>query len=166
VEIMAFANKLLELLTPAGQPLRLAVPFNRRGPPVGVRVVPTAPALGPALAEAVAALAQAGHHNQAIIARTPEHAAEVAQALRAAGVVGATLATAAGESYAGGLVVLPVHLAKGLEFDAVVVAGADDAHYSGGEFDGRLLYVAATRALHALEFVCVGAPNVFVELAR
>jgi DNA helicase-2/ATP-dependent DNA helicase PcrA len=169
VEIMQFANRLLELIAPPGrpgQPVRLALPFNRHGPPVGVHVVPTAEALGPALAARLAALAQAGHHNLAVIARTPEHAAEVAQALGAAGVAGALLAAQAGAAYAGGVVVLPVYLAKGLEFDAVVVAGADDTHYSGGEFDGRLLYVAATRALHALEFVCVGAPNVFVELAR
>ena len=63
------------------------------------------------------------------------------------------------------MLVLPVHLAKGMEFEAVLLAGADEVNYPSAEFEGRLLYVAATRALHALEVYSVGAPSALLELA-
>jgi DNA helicase IV len=47
----------------------------------------------------------------------------------------------------------------------VLIAGADEATYASSEYDGRLLYVAATRALHALLIFAVGAPNALIELA-
>ena len=58
--------------------------------------------------------------------------------------------------YRGGLVILPVHLAKGMEFEAALVVDSDVATYSASEFDGRLLYVAVTRALHALHVFWCG----------
>lgn len=55
-------------------------------------------------------------------------------------------------SYDGGVCVLPVALAKGLEFDAVIVCDADNKTYSKDNIlDMKLLYVALTRALHELE---------------
>lgn len=51
-----------------------------------------------------------------------------------------------------GLVVLPVYMAKGMEFDAVVVMDADEKTYLD-ERDRQLLYVCASRALHHLCFV-------------
>ena len=46
-------------------------------------------------------------------------------------------------------------MAKGLEFDEVVVADADKNTY-GAEFDRGLLYVACTRAMHRLTVIGVG----------
>lgn len=48
-----------------------------------------------------------------------------------------------------GVAVIPSYAAKGLEFDVVIVYGADTMSYST-EFDRRLLYIACTRALHQL----------------
>lgn len=48
-----------------------------------------------------------------------------------------------------GISIVPVYMAKGLEFDAVIVYGADDADYNT-EYDKKLLYVACTRPLHKL----------------
>ena len=62
-------------------------------------------------------------------------------------------------SYRGGVIVLPVALAKGLEFDAAVVVDADAATYGPAAFDARLLYVALTRAMHALRVVWAGSPS-------
>jgi DNA helicase-2/ATP-dependent DNA helicase PcrA len=62
-------------------------------------------------------------------------------------------------------VILPVHLAKGMEFEAVLLAGADERNYPATEFEGRLLYVAATRALHRLEIFAAGAANAYLALA-
>ena len=48
-----------------------------------------------------------------------------------------------------GVFVIPVYMAKGLEFDAVSVCDADASNYSDKD-DRNLLYVACTRALHRL----------------
>ena len=52
------------------------------------------------------------------------------------------------EVYRGGVVVIPAYLAKGLEFDAVLVPFAGAADY--GEEERGLLYTICTRALHEL----------------
>ncbi len=49
------------------------------------------------------------------------------------------------------VVVSPIILTKGLEFDAVIVAKAGANNYNDTEFDRMLLYLACTRARHRLE---------------
>ncbi len=53
------------------------------------------------------------------------------------------------EEYHEGVVIIPSYLAKGLEFDAVLVSSAEKEEYSAPE-DRRLLYTVCTRALHEL----------------
>lgn len=50
------------------------------------------------------------------------------------------------------LLVVPSHLAKGLEFDAVIVA-AFDTPFFNTKIDRKLLYVALTRAMHELYLI-------------
>ena len=45
-----------------------------------------------------------------------------------------------------GVFIIPVYMAKGLEFDAVIICDADSQNYYD-EDDRSLLYVACTRAL-------------------
>ena len=52
--------------------------------------------------------------------------------------------------FKGGVMVLPIEYAKGLEFDAVIVFDASETNYPKEDGYARLLYVAATRALHEL----------------
>jgi len=54
-----------------------------------------------------------------------------------------------------GIFIIPVYLAKGLEFDAVLICDANSENYSAKE-DKKLLYVASTRALHHLGVYGVG----------
>jgi DNA helicase-2/ATP-dependent DNA helicase PcrA len=164
-EIIAFANRLLEVLSPASRPPLLARPFERHGAAVQVRRLDAPADLGPALAEAVRRHQAQGFENIAIVARTAERCQALADRLAAAGLTGVLVAPAAGAGYVGGLVILPVALAKGMEFEVVLVAEADSATYPATEFDGRLIYVAATRALHALELFAAGPLNVHGERA-
>lgn len=54
--------------------------------------------------------------------------------------------------YNGGISILTSYLAKGLEFDAVIINDASEVKYdSNSEIDMHLLYVAMTRALHELD---------------
>lgn len=52
-----------------------------------------------------------------------------------------------------GVMVLPIQLTKGLEFDAVILWNPDENAYREQEGDAKLLYVAVTRALHELHIV-------------
>lgn len=59
--------------------------------------------------------------------------------------------------YDGGVVILPVELSKGIEFQAVIIVNASEKNFDiSVEYDGRLLYVALTRALHILHIYSVG----------
>ncbi|MCL2407509.1 MAG: UvrD-helicase domain-containing protein [Defluviitaleaceae bacterium] len=58
--------------------------------------------------------------------------------------------------------VCPVYLAKGLEFDNVIIWGADSSNYSS-EYDRNVLYVAASRALHRLYILHSGELTGFLK---
>lgn len=60
------------------------------------------------------------------------------------------------QSYYGGAVVMPVHLAKGLEFDCVIMAGVSSQNYPASKEHAKLLYVGITRAMHRLALLFVG----------
>ena len=61
-----------------------------------------------------------------------------------------------------GVVIMPIYMAKGLEFDAVIVLHATAKRYRDA-FDRQLLYIAATRALHRLSFYGVGKLTAFLD---
>jgi len=54
-----------------------------------------------------------------------------------------------------GTLITPVYMAKGLEFDAVLIYNVDDIHYQSND-DKKLLYIASTRALHRLALFYMG----------
>jgi DNA helicase-2/ATP-dependent DNA helicase PcrA len=54
------------------------------------------------------------------------------------------------KEYRSGVVLVPSYLSKGLEFDAVFIADANNANYKDNELDTKLLYVSMTRPLHQL----------------
>jgi len=180
-EITAFANRVLSSLARiegrTGTAERLAQAFDRHGaPPVVERVERPGDQLATVKGIVDALLAE-GRRSVAVIAKTPQRAREIYDALEGLGVartsdvarphggVGGAervrpshvaLMTQADYEYLGGVVVVPVALAKGLEFDAAVVVDAAAETYSGSAFDGRLLYVALTRAMHALYVTLCG----------
>lgn len=53
------------------------------------------------------------------------------------------------EEYQGSVIIIPSYLAKGLEFDGVLVISAEDTDYTKTE-DRKMLYTVCTRALHEL----------------
>lgn len=66
------------------------------------------------------------------------------------------------KSFSKGVLLLPVHLAKGIEFDHVIVPFATERNYKT-ELDKHLLYIACTRAMHRLEVSFAGSPSKFVS---
>lgn len=60
-----------------------------------------------------------------------------------------------------GTTITPVYMAKGLEFDAVMVYGTDKINYKT-EYDKKILYIACTRALHRLSLYYTGEISNFL----
>ncbi|MFD2611756.1 HelD family protein [Paenibacillus gansuensis] len=158
MEIIDFANEVL--LRGSGAPL-LAVPVFRSGQDVGVHYA--APKQrGAELARLVRGLGETAAKTIAVIGRTAAACRELQRELAAEGIE-ASLLDAKQSAYGGGLSVVPVYLAKGLEFDAVVIADADERNYRGRPADAKLLYVACTRALHELHLLYSGTVSPLVK---
>ncbi|WP_027482046.1 HelD family protein [Deinococcus pimensis] len=101
-------------------------------------------------ARAVRAAREAGFENVGVIVRHARDCETVARALGERDIDAAPIDTEQ-KRYAGGVVVIPPNLSKGLEFDAAVIVGADTASYPHDvEYETRLMYVAVTRGMHAL----------------
>ncbi|GGD79473.1 HelD family protein [Paenibacillus nasutitermitis] len=69
------------------------------------------------------------------------------------------------EKFIEGVIVTTVHAAKGLEFDKVIVPFADSSNYKT-EMDRSLLYIACTRAMHALALTFHAEPSSFYSEAE
>jgi DNA helicase IV len=144
-QILDFASLLLPAIAPG-----LAPATSIRQEPGSLVVSPvTAGALPAAVAQAAAAaLGQAG--SVAVIAADDQVAA-ISAMLAEAGLPHAVLDTGAD----GQLTVVPVTLAKGLEFDQVIVV--EPARIAGAESRGlQRLYVALTRAVSRLTVLHTG----------
>ena len=64
--------------------------------------------------------------------------------------------------YEQGVVVVPSYLAKGIEFDAVIIYDASK-HVYGDESLRRIFYTACTRAMHDLQLYSVGEPTPLLQ---
>ena len=64
---------------------------------------------------------------------------------------GLELVTSVDQSY-GKICIIPSYIAKGLEFDAVIIPDYNAKNYKSF-LDNNLLYVACTRALHELVLI-------------
>ena len=92
-----------------------------------------------------------GHQSVALICKTTAEAKNIQQALLEHSIP-VQLLTEDESINQQVLLVVPSHLAKGLEFDAVIVA-AFDVPFFDTKIDRKLLYVALTRAMHELYLV-------------
>jgi DNA helicase-2/ATP-dependent DNA helicase PcrA len=147
MEIIEFANRVLAGMDGGVKP---AQPVFRSGDPVETE------AIGGADPADVAARTLRDWRERtelgtiAVLCRTADMCRKLHAGLRERGIE-CSLLSADQQEYEGGLTVVPVYLAKGLEFDAVLIADADDAAY--GPHDAKLLYVGCTRALHRLKLL-------------
>ena len=71
------------------------------------------------------------------------------------------LLTIESESFINGITVCTAHMAKGLEFDHVIVPQATDENYAT-QIDRSMLYVACTRAMHKLTVMYVEMGTSFI----
>lgn len=102
-----------------------------------------------------------GYNSIAVICKNRKHAADLYFSLKEK-IKDIKLVDYLGEQSLSGTIILPVYLAKGLEFDAVIVHGTDNKNYNT-IYDKKLLYVACTRALHRLSLIYTGKASKFLK---
>ncbi len=88
-----------------------------------------------------------GYQMIAILCKTQQQAGQVF--LRLQHALPVSLVQPHAKDFKKGVIIITPYMAKGLEFDAVLVYNADREHYHT-ELDRRLLYICCTRALHIL----------------
>ena len=102
-----------------------------------------------------------GYHSLGIICKTQKQAARLYNEL-AESFPETVLLTDESAAFSGGIIICSVHMSKGLEFDQVIVPGADFNNYSDDN-DRYLLYIACTRAMHELDLLFVKQKSLFIE---
>lgn len=159
-EITEFTRGLLA----GGEPIEA---IERPGELPKVFVSPDREALARSVAADVAGLKDSGLTSIAIICKTARESWAAFDNLKAApGLRGQKISLVKpGEGrFRRGILVIASYLAKGLEFEAVVIYDASKDRYSA-EADRRVLYTACTRALHKLHLHYEGVPSPFVANA-
>lgn len=145
VEIMEAANKVIKLCPIEG--LILAKPVVRHGEhPESVQLA-TKELMIPSINKKLEQFVIEGFHSIAIIGKTLKECEILHKALKHKGENKITLLDGKEDSFHHGIVLVPSYLAKGLEFDAVIIVQYEET-YTEDELDLKLLYVAMTRALH------------------
>ncbi|HWQ59373.1 MAG TPA: ATP-binding domain-containing protein, partial [Clostridia bacterium] len=144
--IMEFARALLPE-APRGELV------ERHGEAVETLVFPDEAALVQRVAADAEAYLARGYRSVAVVARTKQEAGELCRALRNKIKIGEILE--GDEEFASGAVVIPAYLAKGLEFDVVLLCDAPAGGFRR-EQERALYYTACTRALHVLRVYRAG----------
>jgi len=107
----------------------------------------TSESIDEAIIEDIAQYTEQGYESIAVICKTQDDAEKVYHRLKKS--VQITLIKPRGGEVIKGALVIPSYMAKGLEFDIVIVYDVNKENYSS-DFDKKLLYIACTRALHRL----------------
>lgn len=94
-----------------------------------------------------------GYDSVAIICKTNQQAREIEERLK--DLIDVKVLNEDYTKIEKGTLIVPSYLAKGLEFDVVLVYDVSNVNYKT-EFDRRLLYIACTRALHRLKIYFTG----------
>ncbi len=101
------------------------------------------------------------YHAMGIICKTQKQAEQFYKHIKSKDCK-AYLLTAQSESFIQGIIICTAHMAKGLEFDHVIVPEATDDNYAT-TMDKRMLYVACTRAMHRLTVTSVKTVTRFIK---
>ena len=113
--------------------------------------------------EAVRSFFDSPYNSLGIICKTQQRADWLYKELRASRT-SVTLLTPRSTVFSQGVVIATAFLAKGLEFDQVLVPFCNDSEYRT-VIDRHMLYVACTRAMHGLNLTHTEEPSRFLQSA-
>ncbi|MEK4250037.1 RNA polymerase recycling motor HelD [Paenibacillus sp. FSL W7-1287] len=154
-EIVEFTKSML----PEGDSI---IPFERRGPKPLLKRLEDGENRVQQMVSDIELLKAEGLDSIAIITKTAVESRAAYESLKFQGVESLHLVTKETEGFDQGIKVIPVYLAKGVEFDAVLVYDASSESYRQ-ENERKLLYTACTRAMHRLHLYSIGEWSPFVQ---
>jgi len=144
IEIMNMANQVIAKLK--NDSLVLAKPVIRHGEKPSYNTYVEKEKLLNELHNKITEL-ECKYKSVAVICKTKIEALKIKKYIDKQNKVNSKLLDEKQESYEGGVLIVPSYLAKGLEFDVVLIVNIDEEYYIS-DLDIKLLYVAMTRALH------------------
>lgn len=127
--------------------------FSRKGEEPEIHCLPDGCSEEKAIVQAAKDAQAKGHRSIALLVKSQEEAEMWHERLK--GAMNIERITNDNPSKLEGVMMMPLYMAKGLEFDAVLVCDADAEHYGQPE-DQNLLYIACSRALHRLHLFYTG----------
>jgi len=154
-EIVEFTKSLL----PNGEAI---IPFERSGRKPLLSKADSPRSRAERMAADLAALQAEGFASIAVITKTASESNDAYETLTAAGCRELQLITKKTLTFQKGTLVIPAYLAKGVEFDAVLIYDASPQVYQR-ESERKLFYTACTRAMHQLQLYTTGEWTPFIQ---
>ncbi len=134
------------------------IPMERHGEPPAVLGFATAGEEIEGLRKVISDFRISGNQSLGIICKTHQQASWIHSQLAISDV---HLLTAESTAFVNGIAITTVHMAKGLEFDEVVMPGVSAKNYNT-EVDRSLLYIGCTRAMHTLILTYSAEQSTFI----
>lgn len=106
------------------------------------------------IAALISSFRKSGYKSLGIICKTEAEAKEISELLKA-NTTDIHFLSSQSSAFINGIIVISAHMAKGLEFDEVIIIRANNKNYNS-EIDRSMLYVGVTRAMHKLTITCHG----------
>ncbi|KGX90670.1 RNA polymerase recycling motor HelD [Pontibacillus marinus] len=144
-------------IVPGGEDIE---PFNREGDAPTVTVAEDWAEHTDAVVGKIHDMEEESYDTVAVICKTAKEAREAYERLKHD--VDIRLMDKDTYTFEKGLILIPAYLAKGIEFDAVILYNASDEEYHQ-EIERNLFYTACTRPMHELHLFSLGKVTRFIE---
>ncbi|MHC0037046.1 RNA polymerase recycling motor HelD [Pseudoneobacillus sp. C159] len=150
-EIVEFSRALIE----NGE---LIEPFNRSGNKPSLTIKTDYWEIEKDILDRVSQLKNAGYHTIAIICKTAKESKLAFDLLK--NEIPVRLIEKGALTFESGIIIIPSYLAKGIEFDAVLIF--DSSQYTRME-ESKLFYTTCTRAMHELHLYSISKKNPILD---
>lgn len=130
------------------------VPVERHGEPPVIIGAETPEGELSEINRLIAGFRESGHHSLGVVCKTQEQAQGLYEAVKRVHKDIALLDFSS-DRFHEGIMITSAHMAKGLEFDQVIIPFCDAVNYRT-ELDRNMLYIACTRAMHRLTLTFCG----------
>ena len=151
-EIVEFTRGMI----PDGETIQ---PFNRNGDKPKISSATSRIDLHDRIVASIEKLQSEGYESIAIICKTANESTAAYEALNEK--LSLNLISKDTLTFHKGNLIIPSYLAKGMEFDAVLIYNASSEQYSR-ESERKLLYTICTRAMHHLQIFTLGKLSPFI----
>lgn len=162
MEIMKFANQVIQKW--GNENITLAEPVLRSGEKPFIIKGKDDNHIQSDICRKIDSLKEEGFKSIAVICKDNKESLKVYKKLEDRYNETIHLITDNDTMYDGGVVVIPAYMAKGLEFDAVIIYDCSADTYIQDELSIKLLYVALTRPLHRLYIYYKDKPSPLIEV--